>query len=132
MHKTTAGGIAGLLAVSLLGIASPPRASLESVLDALEQVRSFKDAAISPDGVRVAWVERIRSREGTENLSVIDVSDVAAPSARRVTGRQAARVSLRCREGPPTPALHRSRGRRAGAAPDGRHGPARPPQMVAR
>src|SRR5450759_4241957 len=65
--------IAGSVAALLLVAAAPSRSSLESVLDALEQVHTFRGAAISPDGTRVAWVKRIRSREGAERLSAIDV-----------------------------------------------------------
>src|SRR6185369_10187418 len=83
----------GCLAAVLLLAAAPPRTSLESVLDALEQVRNFRGAEISPDGTRVAWVERIRSREGSDHLSVIDVADIASPSSpRRLTAAQDARA----------------------------------------
>jgi dipeptidyl aminopeptidase/acylaminoacyl peptidase len=71
------------LPVLLLLGAAPERTSLEAVLNALEGVRSFREAAISPDGTRVAWVERIRNRDGTENLSFIDVADIASPAQRR-------------------------------------------------
>src|SRR5258708_10780914 len=79
------------LAVLLLA-AAPARPSLESVLDALEQVRSFRGVDISPDGTRVAWVQRIRSREGAEVLSTIDVAEIASPSSRRVTAASDARA----------------------------------------
>ncbi len=84
--------IGGSLAAILLIAAAAPRASLESVLDSLEQVHGFRSAEISPDGTRVAWVMRIRSREGAENLSAIDVADVASPSPRRLTAASDARA----------------------------------------
>jgi dipeptidyl aminopeptidase/acylaminoacyl peptidase len=84
--------IAGFLAIACVGAAAPSRSSLESVLDALEQVHSFRGAAISPDGTRVAWVKRIRSREGAERLSAIDVGDIASASPRRVTAASDARA----------------------------------------
>src|ERR1700693_3803364 len=84
--------IAGFLAVACVGAAAPSRSSLESVLDALEQVHGFRDAAISPDGTRVAWVKRIRTREGAERLSAIDVGDIASASRRRVTAASDARA----------------------------------------
>ncbi|HEY6148772.1 MAG TPA: S9 family peptidase, partial [Thermoanaerobaculia bacterium] len=78
-----------LVAAALLTAAAtskPPRSPLDPVLDALEQVRTFRGAAISPDGKRVAWVERIRARDGTENLSAIDAAELAAPTtSRRIT-----------------------------------------------
>ena len=92
MRNTSFRWIGGLLAAVCLGAAAPSRPSLESVLDAIEQVRSFRGAAISPDGTRVAWVERIRSREGTDHLSVIDVADIASPSPRRLTAARDARA----------------------------------------
>src|SRR5450756_2298145 len=84
--------IAGSVAALLLVAAAPSRSSLESVLDALEQVHTFRGAAISPDGTRVAWVKRIRSREGAERLSAIDVGDIASASPRRVTAASDARA----------------------------------------
>jgi dipeptidyl aminopeptidase/acylaminoacyl peptidase len=87
-------------AATVLGAAAPARTSLDAVLDALEGVRSFRGAAISPDGTRVAWTERIRSREGTEFLSAIDVAAIASPRAataappiaRRITAGNDARA----------------------------------------
>src|SRR6266511_3276357 len=82
--KTGARRIAPVLAAVLLLAAAPPRSTLDSVLDALEQVRGFRGAAISPDGTSVAWVERIRGRDGSDNLSFIDVASIASPVPRRV------------------------------------------------
>jgi Tol biopolymer transport system component len=79
------------LAVLLLA-AAPARPPLESVLDALEQVRSFRSVDISPDGTRVAWVQRLRSRDGAEILSTIDVAEIAAPATRRITAASDARA----------------------------------------
>ena len=79
-------------AAVLLGAAAPARTSLDAVLDALEGLRSFRGAAISPDGTRVAWVERIRSRDGAEFLSVIDVAAIASPTVRRITAGNDARA----------------------------------------
>jgi dipeptidyl aminopeptidase/acylaminoacyl peptidase len=79
------------LAVLLLA-AAPSRPTLETVLDAIEQVRGFRGVDISPDGARVAWVERIRSREGMDVLSTIDVAEIASPSTRRITAATDARA----------------------------------------
>src|ERR1700675_3886556 len=84
--------IAGLLAAVLILAAAPARPPLESVLDALEQVRSFRSVDISPDGTRVAWVQRLRSRDGAEVLSTIDIAEIASPSTRRVTAPKDARA----------------------------------------
>jgi dipeptidyl aminopeptidase/acylaminoacyl peptidase len=92
MRKASTPRAAVFAAAALLVAAAPPRTSLDAVLDALEQVRSFRGAAISPDGTSVAWVERIRGRDGAENLSFIDVAAVARPVARRVTAGTDARA----------------------------------------
>ncbi len=92
MRETKTRWPAVLAAAALLGAAAPARPSLDAVLDALEGVRSFRDVAISPDGTRVAWVERIRSREGTEYLSAIDVAAIASPAAQRITAGNDARA----------------------------------------
>ncbi len=92
MRKRKTRWSAALAALALLSAGAPARSSLDSVLDALEGVRNFRGAAISPDGTRVAWVETVRSREGSEVLSVIDVADLARPSPRRVTAGNDARA----------------------------------------
>jgi len=92
MRKATVRGIA-VLAIAVLAAAAPPaRNSLETVLDSLEGIRSFKSVAISQDGNRVAWVERVRSREGSETLSVIDAADVAAATPHRISAASDARA----------------------------------------
>jgi dipeptidyl aminopeptidase/acylaminoacyl peptidase len=93
MRERKTGRAAALAAAaSLLVAAASPRASLDAVLDALEQVRGFRGAAISPDGTNVAWVERIRGRDGSDNLSFIDVASIASPVSRRVTAGTDARA----------------------------------------
>ena len=92
MRKGRTPRAAALAAAALLVAAAPARSSLETVLDALEQVRGFRGAAISPDGKSVAWVERIRGRDGTDNLSFIDVAEIARPVPRRLTAGTDARA----------------------------------------
>ena len=93
MRKAAGRGIAVLaIAVLFVAAAPPSRSSVDYVLDALEGVRSFKSVAISPDGSRVAWVERVRSREGSESLSVIDAADVATATTRRISAASDARA----------------------------------------
>ena len=89
---------AALASALLLTAQAPSRRSVDSVLDAIEQVRNFRGTAVSPDGKRVAWVERIRARDGTESLSAINVADLAAPAPRRVSAGRDARAH---REGGP-------------------------------
>ena len=72
--------------IFLLLLSAAPRPSVDSVMDSLDTVRTFRGTAISPDGKRVAWVVRIRSREGGEELSAVDVADTtAAATTRRFT-----------------------------------------------
>src|SRR5262249_29593981 len=92
MRRKVERGIAAFAAAAVLFAGAPARTSLDPVLDALEGIRSFKSAAISPDGTRTAWVERVRSREGSEFLSVIDVSQPGDPSPRRITAASDARA----------------------------------------
>jgi dipeptidyl aminopeptidase/acylaminoacyl peptidase len=60
--------------------AAPPttpaatRPSTASVLSALSGVVPFREVALSPDGTRVAWVEKVRAADGSDLLSVIRVS----------------------------------------------------------
>ncbi len=77
--------VAAFAAALLLVAAAPARSSLDAVLDTLEQVRGFRETAISPDGTSAAWVERVRGRDGNENLSVIDVASISRPVPRRLT-----------------------------------------------
>ncbi|HKA35536.1 MAG TPA: S9 family peptidase [Thermoanaerobaculia bacterium] len=92
MRRRIERGIVVLAAGALLLAVAPARNSLESVLDALEGVRSFKGTALSPDGARAAWVERVRSREGAETLSVVDVADLATGTTRRISAGADARA----------------------------------------
>src|SRR5712691_1579425 len=63
---------------------SPP--SVSSVLDAQRQVKTYASAAISPDGTRVAWVERLEDRGGSSaRLSTIWTAPVAGGKPVRIT-----------------------------------------------
>src|SRR5207245_6274252 len=73
-----------LLAGGLVG-GQTRRLSVDSVFDSLQRTRGFRGVAISADGTRVAWAERVNNREGTERLSVVFLADIASPAPRRVT-----------------------------------------------
>ena len=79
----------------LLTLAAPLSAqsklSTDSVLDALHAVKTFRQASISPDGARVAWVERRRDGKGQESLSAIFVAELAGGKPRRLSAAQDAR-----------------------------------------
>jgi dipeptidyl aminopeptidase/acylaminoacyl peptidase len=56
------------------------RPSLDTVLDSLSQTRTFREAALSPDGKRVAWVESLPEKEGPTDKTAIYVADLASTS----------------------------------------------------
>ncbi len=66
-----------------LPIASaPPPTSVDTVFDALQNVTSFHSVAISPDGSRAAWSEKVRDAAGAERLGRIRVGQVAGGPSR--------------------------------------------------
>lgn len=81
------------VAILLSAAAAPAqtRPSPDSVLDALHAVKTFRQAAISPDGARVAWVERRRDGKGQETLSAIFQADTAGRKLRRISAAKDAR-----------------------------------------
>jgi dipeptidyl aminopeptidase/acylaminoacyl peptidase len=81
---------APVLAVSVLTLLAAAgqgqtRPSVDSVLSALHAQKGFKQAAISPDGARLAWVERRRDPNGQETRSAIFVADLPSGAPRRVS-----------------------------------------------
>ncbi|HSB36212.1 MAG TPA: prolyl oligopeptidase family serine peptidase, partial [Thermoanaerobaculia bacterium] len=60
-------------------------ASVGRVFDALERVRGFHSVAISPDGARVAWSEKVRDAEGRDRLGRISVAAVGGGASRPVS-----------------------------------------------
>jgi len=68
--------------------AAPQESSLDAVLDSLSAVRGFRQAAISPDGQRVAWVEAMPDAQGAPSSnSAIFITSLSSPSSsvRRIT-----------------------------------------------
>ncbi|HEV7499362.1 MAG TPA: LpqB family beta-propeller domain-containing protein, partial [Vicinamibacteria bacterium] len=61
------------------------RPAVDAVFDALMHVVDPHEAAVSPDGAHVAWVERIRAADGSDTHSVIHVSGLDGAPARTVT-----------------------------------------------
>jgi dipeptidyl aminopeptidase/acylaminoacyl peptidase len=60
-----------------------PRSAVDRLFDELAAVRSFKQAAVSPDGKKVAWVEVLRHKDDEpEAPSTIYVADLGSPDAR--------------------------------------------------
>src|ERR1700693_1091721 len=86
--------LASFAALFTLAAAAPAqtRPSPDSVLDALHAVKTFRQAAISPDGTRVAWVERRRDGKGQETLSAIFQADTTGGKPRRISAAKDARV----------------------------------------
>jgi len=82
-------GTAAALSLALAGLcraAGPaPLPPVDSVLQELDRVHHYREVAISPDGTRVAWVEKLRDPEGRDALSAVWTAEVASPRPRRVT-----------------------------------------------
>jgi dipeptidyl aminopeptidase/acylaminoacyl peptidase len=75
------------------GISGDERAgekpAIEHLLDALFQVRTFKETVISPDGKTLAWVESIPDKKaaaGSSAIYLIDWQNAAAKSRRLTAG----------------------------------------------
>jgi dipeptidyl aminopeptidase/acylaminoacyl peptidase len=73
------------LALVPAAAARAERPSVDSVLDALGRVVNLRETAISPDGRRVAWAEKIRGEDGTETRSAIRVSGLDGSAPRTVS-----------------------------------------------
>jgi dipeptidyl aminopeptidase/acylaminoacyl peptidase len=83
-----------LAGLALLGAAGPtaaggraaPKSSTDRLLDELDRLRTFEEVAVSPDGKRLAWVQRL-SMQRKPPSSAIYVADLRSPSAapRRVS-----------------------------------------------
>jgi dipeptidyl aminopeptidase/acylaminoacyl peptidase len=67
-----------------MAVGQQPKPSVDRVIDSLLALRGFGSAAISPDGKRLAWVEKLHEKSGaaTPN-SVIQVVDLESPSPPR-------------------------------------------------
>jgi dipeptidyl aminopeptidase/acylaminoacyl peptidase len=97
------------LTFALASLIAAPNASaapsVQAVFESQRAVRHFHDTAVSPDGARAAWSEKVADRNGHESLGAISVADLASGATRRVTA---------ARDGKP----HRELG--AAFSPDGR------------
>jgi dipeptidyl aminopeptidase/acylaminoacyl peptidase len=70
------------------GLGPPSKTAVDKLLDALFQVRAYKEVALAPDGKRVAWVEGIPGEEhAASSHTAIYVANLglAAGKARRIT-----------------------------------------------
>jgi dipeptidyl aminopeptidase/acylaminoacyl peptidase len=59
--------------------------SVEAVFESVRRVRRFHDVAISPDGRRLAWSEKVRDAGGPEIFGEISIADLPAGTRRRLT-----------------------------------------------
>jgi dipeptidyl aminopeptidase/acylaminoacyl peptidase len=76
---------AAIVTAAAVRAAPPPeRPSVDSVLDALDRIVTLEEVALSPDGTRVAWVERVRVTDGARR-SVIRVSGLDGAAPRTLT-----------------------------------------------
>ena len=79
-----------LLLCSTAPAQSAASSSLDADLNALFATRTFRQAAISPDGARVAWVENVINPDGEPSgRTAIQVADASGKTpARRVTASE--------------------------------------------
>ena len=84
-----------VVALALLGptpgTAGVARPGIDMVLDSLSKVRAPHDVALSPDGTRLAWIERVRAADGAER-STIRVARADGSGERTVTVARDGRV----------------------------------------
>jgi len=80
---------AGIAAAALAASPPPGRPNLDTVLDALNRVRHFRDCAISGDGRRIAWSEKVRDPRGEETLGAVYLRDLPQGPVRHVTALSA-------------------------------------------
>src|ERR1700693_4444731 len=60
------------------------KSAADAVMDQAFAVRRFRQAAISPDGKRVAWVESLKTADGTPTADpAIYVAALSDPAARK-------------------------------------------------
>src|ERR1051325_7860634 len=80
-----AGGMR-LAGTFLLTTATFAQTSLDRVVSELVAVRDFKETAISPDGVRVAWVVALNGKDGLPSRnSALYAAEVRGGKPRRIT-----------------------------------------------
>jgi len=82
MHRLLAAFPA--LVLWALALSAPAQAAtrpaIDPLMDELAAVHRFTEAAVSPDGSRVAWVESLQERSGgTAQVSAISVADIGSP-----------------------------------------------------
>ncbi len=77
--KMTLLAVATLLLCRVLVLAQDPSSNLDTGLQSLFSVRHFEQVAISPDGSRVAYVERVH---GGNSIFVVDRAAVSSPAQR--------------------------------------------------
>ena len=80
--------LAGIL---FLSAAAFGQSSVDHILAELAAVRDFKEAAISPDGARVAWVVGVAGKDGLPSRnSAIYTAGIPAGGSRRITAGKGA------------------------------------------
>ena len=77
--------VAALALVAARAAVAAERPSVDSVLETLGRVVNLRETAISPDGSRVAWAQKLRGADGTETRSSLHVSAVDGSGARVLT-----------------------------------------------
>ena len=76
---------AALTLVPARAAAPNERPSVDFVLETLGRAVNLRETAISPDGSRVAWAQKVRGADGTETRSVLRVSALDGSGSRVLT-----------------------------------------------
>ncbi|MDQ6676426.1 MAG: S9 family peptidase [Acidobacteriota bacterium] len=80
------------LPVLLLLLCASASAQIEKTLASLYSVKTFREAAISPDGKRIAWTENLRAKDNSESSnSAISVMEIGG-TAKRVSAGEGAKA----------------------------------------
>jgi len=91
MSKSRKPFLAALLSLAVSApLSAAPPSPIDQLMDQLAAVRRFTEAAVSPDGARVAWIESLEDKAGSSRqVAAIYVAELGAMAAtapaRRVT-----------------------------------------------
>ena len=80
--------LTALTAGAVRAAAAADRPSVDSVLDTLGRVVNLRETAVSPDGRRLAWAQKLRGADGTETRSSLHLSALDGSGARPLTAAQ--------------------------------------------
>jgi dipeptidyl aminopeptidase/acylaminoacyl peptidase len=80
-----AAALAALFALHAPAASAQPRATVDSVLSALDRVKTVRETALSSDGAWVAWVERVPVPDGDDSRSAVRLTPRSGGAVRTVS-----------------------------------------------